>query len=121
MGTTDHTSMALSDRARAYLKGLARERETTTYRHLAQALDLRPPNTIHQVTKVLEDLMREDHESGVPVLAALVASKVRNGLPAPGFFRLACELGRYDGPESGPAAEAYHAAELERAWKHWSG
>ena len=113
--------MTLSDRVRAHLKELARERETTTYRHLAQALDLRPPNTIHKVTMVLENLMKEDHESGVPVLAALVVSKVRNGLPAPGYFRLACELGRYDGPDSGPAAETYHGAELERAWNHWSG
>ena len=113
--------MTLSERVRAHLKGLARERETTTYRHLAQALDLRPPNTIHQVTKVLEELIREDHESGVPVLATLVVSKVRNGLPAPGYFQLACDLGRYDGPDSGPAAEAYHGAELERAWNHWSG
>ena len=113
--------MTLSDRVRSDLKGLARERETTTYRHLAQALDLRPPNTIHQLTKVLEDLMREDHENGVPVMAALVVSTVRNGLPAPGFFWLACELGRYDGSESGPAAKAYHAAELKRAWNHWSG
>lgn len=121
MGTTDYSPMTLSDRVRAHLKELARERETTTYRHLAQALDIRPPNTIHKVTMILEDLMKEDHESGGPVLAALVVSKVRNGLPAPGFFQLACELGRYDGPESGPAAEAYHAAELERAWNHWSG
>ena len=113
--------MTLLSRVRTHLKGLARERETTTYRNIAQALDLRPPNTIHQVTQVLEDLMREDHESGVPVLAALVVSKVRNGLPAPGFFLLACELGRYNDSESGPAAEAYHAAELERAWNHWSG
>ena len=121
MGKTDHSPMTLSDRVRAHLKGLARERATITYRHLAQALDLRPPNTIHQVNNVLEEMMREDHESRVPVLAALVVSKVQNGLPARGFFWLACELGRYDGSESGPAAEAYHAAELERAWNHWSG
>ena len=117
----DNSLMTMPNLMRAHLRGLTKERATITYRDLANALGLQPPNTIHQVTEVLEDLMREDHESGVPALTALVVSKVGNGLPAPGFFQLAHALGRYDGPESGSAAEAYHAAELEAAWNYWSG
>ncbi len=45
--------------------------------------------------------------------AALCAGKLRDGLPAPGFFEAAARLGRYSGPASGPEALAF--AEAERA------
>ena len=113
--------MTLPERVRGHLKKIAVQRQTISYRDLARALDVRPPNSIHQVTEALEALMREDHQRGAPFLAALVVSKVRNVLPAPGFFELACGLRRYDGSVSGPRAEAYHAAELESIWTWWGG
>ncbi len=113
--------MTLPERVRGHLKNIAVQRETIRYRNLARALDVQPPNSIYQVTEALEALMREDHQRGAPFLAALVVSKVGNGLPAPGFFELACELRRYDGSVSGPRAEAYHAAELRSAWTWWGG
>ena len=72
----------LAESVRTHLKGFARRRETITYRDLAIAHDVQPPNTIHQVADALEVLMREDQENEAPFLAALVVSKVRNGLPA---------------------------------------
>jgi hypothetical protein len=105
---------------RAHLTALARRRATTTYREAARALGLRPPHTIHRVAAALEALMRADHAAGRPLLSALVLSRARDGLPAPGFFALARELGRYDGPDdAGPAARAFHLGELERAWAEW--
>ncbi len=113
--------MGLPERIRAYLTELAQRRGTITYGDLAKALDVQPPNSIHQVTAVLEVLMQEDHASGAPFLAAMVVSKVRNGLPAPAFFSLARSLGRFRGSDTGPETHAYHAGELKRAWDYWAG
>lgn len=86
-----------------------------TYRSLAEALGLKPPKTIHRVAEALEHLMREDATMDRPFIASLLISKARGGLPAPGFFKCARRLGRYDGAVSGPAARAFHAAELDAA------
>lgn len=58
--------------------------------------------------------MAQDAAAGRPFLAALPAARLGGGLPAAGFFAAARALGRYDGPEAGPEAEAFHAAELAR-------
>ncbi len=113
--------MGLPRRMRSYLKDLASSRGTIGYRDLAKALELDPPNVIRQVTEALEVLMHEDHEDGAPLIAALVVSKARSGVPAPGFFQLARSLGRYGGPDAGPEAEAHHAREIARAWTYWGG
>ncbi len=113
--------MGLPRRMRSYLKDLASSRGTIAYRDLAKALELDPPNVIHQVTEALEVLIHEDHENGAPLIAALVVSKARSGVPAPGFFQLARSLGRYGGPDAGPEAEAHHAREIARAWTYWGG
>lgn len=97
---------------RAELTAVARAGETRTYQQVAQALGLEPPQTIHRVAVALERLMEEDAAAGHPLLAAVVVSRTRDGLPAPGFFAHARNLGRYDGPEQGPQAAAFHAAEL---------
>ena len=109
----------LSERMRAYLTELARRRGTMTYRDLARALQVQPPNTIRQVAGALEVLMQEDLTNGVPFLAALVVSRVGNGLPAPAFFFFAGSLGRFEGSGTGPETPIYHAQELKSAWDHW--
>ncbi len=110
---------SLPKRVQEHLKELARCLETITYRDIAKELEVQPPNTIHQVVDALEVLMREDHASGAPFLAALVVSKVRNGLPAPGFFYVARRLGRFKGSDTGSDTQTYHARELESAWDYW--
>ena len=110
---------SLPKRVREHLKELARRRETITYRDLAKELEVQPPNTIHQVADVLEVLMREDQATGAPFLAALVVSKVRNGLPAQVFFHVARMLGRFKGSDTGSGTQTYHARELESAWDYW--
>lgn len=105
---------ALARHLRPLLEAVARRAATTTYLELAAAAGVRPPRAIHRVTEALETLMREDHAAGRPLLAAVVVSARRGGTPAPGFFRLAAELGRYFGPEQGPQAALYHALERDR-------
>ena len=110
---------SLPKRVREHLGDLARRRETIIYRDLAKELEVQPPNTIHQVADALEVIMGEDQATGAPFLAALVVSKVRNGLPAPAFFYVARMLGRFKGSDTGSDTQAYHACELENAWDYW--
>ena len=92
------------------------EGRTITYRDLAVLVPIPPPHTIHKLTLALEDLVREDHAAGRPLLAALAVSRTGNGVPGRGFFQLLADLGRYAGPDQGPEAEAAHAAELARVF-----
>ncbi len=116
-----HGLLSLPERIREYLTGLARRQGTITYRDLAKALEVQPPHTIRQVAEALEVLMREDHGNGAPFIAALVVSKVRNGLPAPAFFSFARSLGRFKGSDTGPETQTYHARALKSAWDYWGG
>jgi hypothetical protein len=107
-------------RLRQYLLKIAEQRVPITYRELAKALELTPPNTIHQVTEALEHLMAEDEAAGRPFIACIAISKARGGLPAPGFFDCARRLGRFAGDEAGPEAWAFHAAEFNAAVSFWA-
>ena len=64
--------------------------------------------------------MAEDAAADRPVIAAMVISKARGGLPAPGFFDCAARLGRFAGDEMGPDAWAFHAVELNAAVAFWA-
>lgn len=108
-----------ADAVRAYLRGIARHGNPVIYRDAARELALEPPHTIHRLALLLEQLMEQDARNDVPLIAALVVSKQRGGLPAPGFFAKARELRLYGGPDNGTAARDYHAAELARAIDYW--
>ena len=110
--------LALS--VRTYLFRIVRQATPITYQALAKALGLSPPNTIHQLTIALECLIEEDAAAARPLIAALVVSKARGGLPAPGFFDCARRVGRFDGDPSGPEGSAFYAAEFNKAVKFWS-
>ena len=110
----------LARRVRAHLRATAVLGAPVTYQAVARALALAPPNTIHQLTEALEFLMGEDAANGDPFIAALVISRTRGGLPAPGFFERARALGRFDGDDAGPEAWAFHAAEFHAAITSWA-
>ena len=110
----------LARRVRTHLRTTAVQGTPVTYQAVARALALAPPNTIHQLTEALEFLMGEDAANGHPFIAALVISRTRGGLPAPGFFERARALGRFDGDEAGPEAWAFHAAEFHAAITSWA-
>jgi hypothetical protein len=97
---------------RAALERIARQGGTITYQALAQAVGLQPPNTIQQLARGLEELMREDASAQRPFLAALVVSRRPPYLPRPGFFECAAALGRFSGEAA--AAATFHALELQR-------
>ncbi len=91
---------ALKDRLRQILIEQARTGTLVTYSDLAGRLGPMPPQTIHQLTGLLEGLMAEDAEAGRPLLAALCVGRLRHNMPAPGFFMIAEALGLFDTPKS---------------------
>jgi hypothetical protein len=111
----------LASRVRPFLQELASQSQAITYQELANALQLSPPNTIHQLTQSLEQLMQQDAATHRPFIAALVISKRRNGLPAPGFFACAATLGRFAGDAAGTDASEFHSREFAAAIDYWSG
>ena len=115
----DNTPETLSRRLRAHLQAVATQRSLITYREAATALLLAPRSTIHQVTEALEQLMAEDAAADRPFIAAMVISKARGGLPAPGFFDCAARLGRFAGDATCLDAWAFHAVEINAAVAFW--
>ena len=116
----DDTPETLAFQLRAHLQALATQRLPITYREAAKGLLLAPSNTIHQVTEALERLMAEDAVADRPFIAAMVISKARGGLPAPGFFDCAARLGRFAGDATGPDAGVFHAVDLNAALALWA-
>jgi hypothetical protein len=115
-----NTAQTITPRLREHLRTVAEQRLPVTYQEVAKALGLMPPNTIHQVTEALEHLMTEDAAADRPFIAAIVTSKARGGLPAPGFFDCAARLGRFDGDAAGPEAWAFHGAEFNAMVAFWA-
>jgi len=115
----DSAPETLARRLRAHLQALATRRLPITYQEAAKGMFLSPPNTIHQITEALEQLMAEDAAADRPFIAAMVIGKTRGGLPAPGFFDCAARLGRFAGDATGLDAWSFHAAELYAAVDFW--
>jgi hypothetical protein len=108
----------LKAQLRQALQDCAAAGETVTYQELARRTSFPGPHAIHRLTSLLEAMVREDHAAGRPLLATLAVSRA-TGIPGRGFFQLLTELGRYDGPDQGPAAAAQHARELAAALERW--
>ena len=119
MTVADNTPEALARRLRGHLQALATRHLPITYQEAAKALLLSPPNTIHQVTEALEQIMAEDAAAGRPFIAAMVISKARGGLPGQGFFDCAARLGRFGGDATGLDTGEFHAAEINAAFAFW--
>lgn len=107
--------------ARAFLQEAAKCRRLATYRDMANALQVTPPNTIHQVTVALERLMEEDAVAHRPFIAALAISTTLGDLPRRGFFDCASRLGRFAGDPDGQDARTFHAKEVDAAFAFWGG
>lgn len=91
------------------LDDLQNQGQLVTYLELADLMGLSGPQRIHRLTTGLETALARDHALGRAPRAALVVSRFRGGLPAPGFFQCAQALGMM-GQES---PEKYHARVLD--------
>lgn len=79
----------LLPRLSAHLDDLARRGLTQTYGAMARDLGCR----IGELTAALESLMETDAAACQALRAALCEARLTPGLPAPGFFAKAAELG----------------------------
>lgn len=109
----------LKDRLRQILIELVQTETVVTYKDLAERLGLMPPQTIHRVAGLLEKLMAEDADANRPLLAALCVGRLRQDLPAPGFFMTAGALGLFAGGPDGPEARDFHVGELARVFEFY--
>ena len=112
--------MTLQQRARSLLIDQAAQGEPITYQAFAKALKLLPPHTIHRATVVLEQLIEEDSENGHPLIATLVISKARNGLPASGFFDCAIKFGAFKSISKEPKNKLFYNTEFYLAVDFWA-
>lgn len=108
MPSQDNTHISWQHRAEIALSSILHAGQMVTYAELADAAKIPNPNRIHKLTGWLEDTMRFDHAAGRPLRAAVVISRNRSNLPAPGFFMLCDELGLYQGASSGQQAARFH-------------
>ena len=79
--------------AHAKIMAVIINKDQITYNELAATANMTGPHKIHRLTLWLEQLMAEDQHNDRPLRAAVVISKARGGMPAPGFFDKAKELG----------------------------
>jgi hypothetical protein len=106
---TEDEQQLFLDRMRQVLSEHQRLQKTLTYLELADKVAIPSPQRIHRVTRLLEKTMKQDVQAGLPLQAALVVSRVGNGLPAEGFFERARRLGAFD--ELDP--QAFHQSQLK--------
>ena len=117
MPSQNNASTSWQHRAEMALNAALQAGQTITYAELADAATIPKPQRIHKLTVWLESTMRKDHADGKPLRAALVISRNRSGLPAPGFFMLCGELGLYDGSGSGESAVHFHRTSINDLWR----
>ena len=94
--------------AHAEIMAVIKNKDQITYHALAATANMTGPHKIYRLTSWLEQLMAEDHQNDRPLRAAVVISKARGGLPAPGFFDKAKELGLdFEATDRRASYEAY--------------
>ena len=108
MSLETNENQVWQNRAKMALASATSLGRIVTYAEMADAANIPAPQRIHKLTLWLESTMRQDHAAGQPLRAALVISRNRNGLPAPGFFLLCNELGIYQGAKTGADAARFH-------------
>ena len=116
MSDQNNADTSWQRRAEMALATAQQANQTITYAELADAAKIPNPHRIHKLTEWLENSMRRDHAAGEPLRAALVISRNRGGVPAPGFFILCGELGLYHGGVSGQRAAQFHQTAITALW-----
>ncbi len=104
---------ALKTRLREELLLQARTRLPITYARLAESMVVSGATGV--IRDTLEQLMDDDADEGLPLLAAVAVKALEPGLPAPWFFRKAEDMGLFAGDPANLEAYAFHAREFYRA------
>jgi hypothetical protein len=107
------------DALEALLIDAARARRSMTYAEVLAHFGIRiTPRRVFALGRDLGEVCARNRARGEPELAVLVVRK-DDRLPGEGFFHSCWRDGLYDGPSTGPAAEAFIRAESERVFAHF--
>jgi hypothetical protein len=108
------------DRLEALLIEAARARRSLTYAEVLAHFGIRiTPRRVFALCRDLGAVCERNRVRGEPELAVLVVRK-SDRLPGEGFFHGLWRDGTYDGPATGPAAQAFIRRETERVFAHWA-
>ena len=108
------------DRLEALLIAAARARRSLTYAEVLAQFGIKiTPRRVFALCHDLGAVCERNRARGEPELAVLVVRKA-DRLPGEGFFHGLWRDGAYDGPATGPAAEAFIRRETERVFAHWA-
>lgn len=99
-------------------KQAAYSRTTITYTDLAQDTPfvMKSPQDRNRLSAILGEISHHEHESGRPLLTAVVVQKTES-VPSSGFFELARRIGKL---EQGADEVVFWRAELDRVYDCWS-
>ena len=98
---------------------VAKSGNTTYYSDIAPmvGLDMGFPPDRNRISDILDEISRNEHANGRPLLSAVVILKEEN-IPGQGFFTLAQSLGLCDG---NPDSELkFWVQELHRVHAYWA-
>jgi hypothetical protein len=120
LSATARASLVDIDRLEALLVEAARERRSLTYAEVLAHFGIRiTPRRVYALCRDLGAVCQRNRARGEPELAVLVVRK-SDRLPGEGFFHGAWREGSYDGPASGPQAQAYIDALSEAVFAFWA-
>jgi len=100
------------------LKRVAKRQQMTTYSDIAPlaGLDMDSPADREEMRKILGKISTYEHQSGRPMLTAVVVRK-DNNIPGEGFFELARHLGLLSGGDDELAFFCHEVSRVHAAWK----
>jgi hypothetical protein len=108
------------DGLEAVLVAAARARRSLTYAEVLAHFGIRiTPRRVFALCRDLGAVCERNRARGEPELAVLVVRK-SDRLPGEGFFHSLWRDGAYDGPATGPVAQAFIRRESERVFAHWA-
>ncbi len=107
----------MKEQIREVLINAAKQNNTIFYSEVGKVveLDMANPGERSKLANILDEINREEHRLGKPLLSVVVVQK-ESGHPGKGFFDLARELGKQKPDED---YRDFFAVELEKVFDEW--
>jgi hypothetical protein len=120
MRASARASLVDIDRLEALLIAAAQAQRSLTYAEVLAHFGIRiTPRRVFALCRDLGAVCERNRARGEPELAVLVVRKA-DRLPGEGFFHSLWRDGAYDGPATGPRAEAFIRRETKGVFAHWA-
>jgi hypothetical protein len=107
----------MKEHIRKVLIKAAKQNDTIFYSEVGKVvgLDMSNPGERSKLANILDEINREEHGLGRPLLSVVVVQK-ESGHPGTGFFELARELGKQKPDEDN---QDFFANELRKVFDEW--